>query len=182
MGELWKRIDGCNNLYEISNTGKVKRINKTRPNRILKGVPDKDGYFHVSISDGHGNIRRASIHRLVAAAFCDKPEGHNVVNHIDENKQNNNAENLEWCTPKQNTNHRNMPKRRSASQRKPIVQMDLSGNIIKKWISRSEIVAETGFSGGNISSCCLGKRKTAYGFRWVFADDIERLKSLWGGE
>ena len=98
--EQWKDIEGFEGLYRVSNTGKVFSI---RRNIILKGKTDRDGYKAVVLWNGKNNYR--TIHRLVAEAFVEKKDGCNVVNHLDCDKQNNNADNLEWTTVKENTIH-----------------------------------------------------------------------------
>lgn len=98
--EVWKDIHGFEGLYRVSNTGKVFSV---RRNIVLKGKTDRYGYQCVVLWDGRNNYR--TVHRLVAEAFCDKPNGCNVVNHVDCNKQNNNAANLEWTTVQGNTKH-----------------------------------------------------------------------------
>ena len=111
MGERWKEIIDTNGLYYISNYGRVKRVNKTKPERILKTSNDGKGYLVVSISDGKGNVRTARVHKLVALHFIPNPYNYPVINHKDENPFNNHADNLEWCTVKYNTNYNDMPKR-----------------------------------------------------------------------
>lgn len=99
--ELWKDIEGFEGQYRISNTGKVYSI---RRHIILKPKIDRYGYYGVGLWDGEKRHCR-TIHRLVADAFIDKPCGCDVVNHLDCNKQNNNAHNLEWTTVQHNTKH-----------------------------------------------------------------------------
>lgn len=98
--EEWKDIQGFEGLYRVSNTGKVFSI---RRNKILKGKVDRYGYLCLVLWNGKNNYR--TVHRLVADAFVLKPDGCNVVNHLDCNKQNNNADNLEWTTVQGNTKH-----------------------------------------------------------------------------
>lgn len=98
--EVWKDISGFEGLYQVSNTGKVLSL---RRNKVLKGKVDKYGYQCVVLWDGKNNYR--TIHRLVADAFVPKKDGCNVVNHLDSNKQNNSADNLEWTTVQGNTKH-----------------------------------------------------------------------------
>ena len=91
--EIWKEI--FNGYYEVSNFGNIKS-NKFKIPRLLK--PDKStGYLRISI-----NKKWYSIHRLVAINFLENPIQKLCVNHIDENKLNNNVYNLEWCTHREN--------------------------------------------------------------------------------
>lgn len=114
MEEIWKPIVGWENTYKISNLGKVKRIARnrknTRPN-LSKIIQEKilvpylgKGYLIVSLTN-FPIIKRARIHRLVAEHFILKVGGKEYVNHIDGNKLNNCASNLEWCTAKENIKH-----------------------------------------------------------------------------
>jgi hypothetical protein len=98
--EIWKDIKGFEGLYRVSNTGKVFSI---RRDKNLKGKVDRYGYLAVVLWNGKNNYR--TIHRLVAEAFVPKDDGCNVVNHLDCDKLNNNASNLEWTTVQGNTKH-----------------------------------------------------------------------------
>ena len=91
------------------------------------------------------------------------------VYHIDENPENNRLDNLSLVTPKGNTNWGTCIKRRSMTKKKPIIQMDLSGNEIMGWLSSTDCMLETGMSKGNINMVCKGKRLTAYGYKWCYA-------------
>lgn len=175
----WRDINGTNGLYQVSNNGDVRRIYKTKPHRVLKKIIDKDGYYQVNLSVNNKR-RTARVHRLVAEAFIENPNGYPVINHKDENKINNYFENLEWCTVAHNTNYMNMPYRRAKPLRRPIAQFDLNGKYIRTWESRAEIERKLNVSGGNITTCCQGKQKTAYGFLWLYADQIAEMKAMWG--
>jgi hypothetical protein len=112
--EIWRDIEGFEEMYQISNLGRVKslkRISRRYSNggvkfeqeRILKTRTNTSGYEDVPLTK-NGKCKRFSIHRLVAKAFLepsDKPE----VNHKDGNKLNNNVSNLEWCTKAENIKH-----------------------------------------------------------------------------
>lgn len=92
----WKAIDNFPG-YEISNTGKLKRHGK-----IIRSERSKNGYQRKYLKDFNKNVL---IHRLVAKAFIPNPLMKSQVNHKDKNKENNNAENLEWATPSENQKH-----------------------------------------------------------------------------
>lgn len=111
--EIWLPICGYDELYQVSNMGRVrsfprKIVRKTgiienKPGRILKPCKSAYGYFFVGLFGPNGKSQRL-IHRLVASAFLDKSEMPHI-NHIDSNKKNNKHSNLEWTTPKLNTQH-----------------------------------------------------------------------------
>lgn len=116
--EIWETISGYEGIYEISSFGRVRSVKRTYVTnnchggrtprtireRILKPTDNGNGYQYVNLKYD-GNRKNCYIHRLVAEAFCDNPYGYNEVNHKDFNKQNNNAENLEWCERKYNVNY-----------------------------------------------------------------------------
>jgi hypothetical protein len=119
------------------------------------------------------------VHRLVAQHFVSNPDNYTDVNHKDEDKTNNAAANLEWCTAKYNLNYGTCRARMAAklkgrrglvnwSRAKAILQYDKSGNFIKEWPSTIEVQRQTGFAQPHISDWCRGKRKSAYGYIWRF--------------
>lgn len=115
MTEIWKSVKGYEELYEVSNLGNVRsldRVIKSRHNgtTIRKGrvlIPfyeEKKGYYQVRLSK-NGKNKTFRIHRLVALAFLENPFNCTDVNHKDEVKTNNKVDNLEWCTRKYNNNY-----------------------------------------------------------------------------
>ena len=113
-GEIWKDIEGFEGKYQVSNMSNVKSLErtvwngrgyyKTVPERILKARKASNGYLQVQLCKD-GKVKGYLVHRLVASAFCENPEGYTEVNHLDENKTNNNADNLEWCSRSYNANY-----------------------------------------------------------------------------
>ena len=95
--EKWKSVNGFAN-YEISSCGRVRNATTER---ILKPRTRRDGYLDVGLSK-NGTSKRLLIHRLVAEAFIDNPEGKRCVDHIDSNRKNNNCENLRPATHAEN--------------------------------------------------------------------------------
>lgn len=165
----WKDICGYEGLYQVSRSGEVRSLPRsTTSGVVLKQRLDKDGYKKVCLCKGNKK-KGAFVHRLVAAAFVQNEHGLPVVNHKDQNKQNNVADNLEWCTVRYNTNYGDCITRRGIARRIPINQYDKAGNFVRSWSGRCEIASVLGFSGGNITSCCSGHRKTANGFIWRYA-------------
>lgn len=113
MQEVWKAIPGFEGLYEASSLGRIRSLDRlvvrvdgrTRRQcgRVLKQTP-MSGYLMVSLSVSA--VRTVDlVHRLVASAFCEKPDGCEVINHLDADKSNNVPTNLEWTTSKKNTAH-----------------------------------------------------------------------------
>jgi len=111
--EIWKNIEGYEEIYRVSNFGKVKSLKRISVSqgyqrlikeRILKSVFDGSGYLEVVLCKDK-NQKTFLIHRLVAKAFIPNPKNKPQVNHIDKDKANNNVNNLNWMTPKENVNH-----------------------------------------------------------------------------
>jgi hypothetical protein len=104
MKEQWRNIYGVKGEYRVSNMGRVKSFNRIEP-MIMKQMVKNNGYLSVSFRDGNNIVRPVLVHRLVAMCFCSGWKPELQVNHIDGNKKNNHATNLEWVTPKVNTRH-----------------------------------------------------------------------------
>lgn len=164
---MWKLLEFTDNLYSISDNGKVKN-NKT--GKILTPVKTHNGYFRVGLP-----YKLYRIHRLVAEAFIPNPENKHFVNHINGIKTDNRVENLEWVTAKQNINHSweiglSKPKYDNIKQPKRVIQMDLEDNIIQVFDSLKDAERVTKCNNSEISKVCLGKRRTARGYKWRFAN------------
>jgi hypothetical protein len=103
-GESWSPVEGFDG-YFISNKGRVF-TSKLKQYKIMKTSPCRLGYISLHLSIGHGITKNCKIHRLVAIAFLENTDStKKEINHKDGNKENNSAENLEWCTRKENMRH-----------------------------------------------------------------------------
>ena len=121
--EQWKPIEGTDGKYEVSNLGRV-RTNGKRPG-LLKLTKQKSGYRYAMIQLSNGKQKNCRVHRLVAEHFLPNPDNMKEVNHKDGNKDNNRADNLEWCTRSHNVKHSfdtglKQPHRWTAEERKQI--------------------------------------------------------------
>lgn len=171
MTESWIEIPEFTN-YEVSDLGNVR--NK-KSGRHLKQFSPK-GYQRVTIYK-NGIGYKKFVHRLVVESFIglSNDSSKTQVNHIDENKKNNSLKNLEWLTPKENTNHATGIARRKLAQRNqrstslPVVQMTLSGVELHSFESMKEAERKTGISVQQISMCCSGKitRAGKYKFKKI---------------
>lgn len=159
--ETFVKIEGFEK-YEVSNLGKVRNI---KSGRILKPSLGNNGYLIHQLSE-HSKRKTLLLHRIIATAFIDNPGKKPQINHIDENKLNNDLSNLEWCTEKENIIHGTRTKRVAEKLSKKVIQLDLNDNILNEFESMVQAEQETGVSTGNISSCCSGKTKSAGGFKW----------------
>jgi hypothetical protein len=170
MVELWRDIKDYEGLYQVSNWGRVKSLNyrNTGKEGILKGIEDGRGYLCVHLCNDDG-VKNKKIHRLVAEAFIPNPENKPEVDHIDRNKLNNNLSNIRWADRKIQNNNRNLSNMIKKFS-KPVLQFTLDGEFVREWESTIEIYRELGYSQGNISSCCLGRLKSAYGFKWKYKE------------
>lgn len=109
MDEVWKDIKGYEGIYQVSNLGRIKRVcrfvsGKHLREKILKGGIYPNGYHFVCLRKNGVNTNHLS-HRLVANAFVNNSRGVSDVNHIDGDKLNNRADNLEWVTRSENLKH-----------------------------------------------------------------------------
>ena len=166
--EIWKDIPGYENVFEISSFGRVRSNTRNGTlGGILKGTYTNLGYHRYLLSK-NGIKKSFFAHRLVAIVYISNPQNRPFVNHKDENPSNNHFCNLEWCDAKYNTNYGNGIKRRSKSRYKKIYQFDESGNLLKIWNSGTEASQIMGYSHSRICDAANGKRKTAYGYKWMY--------------
>ena len=116
--EIWRPVVGYEGLYEVSNFGRVRSIDRIVPyknggvqfkrRKILSQKTDKDGYKHVTLCVNN-KLKTYMVHRLVAIAFIPNPLNLPQVNHKDENRTNNYVGNLEWCDAYYNRNYGTCP-------------------------------------------------------------------------
>jgi len=166
MMEEWKDIKGYLGEYRISSHG---RVLSTKTNTILK--QHLHTYLYVTL--WHNGVKKNhSVHSLVAMAFCEGYEEGLVVNHKDENKQNNHAENLEWCTTYYNTHYGTLLERACKREKAiPVQQIDIETNKpIATYSSVKEAARITGIQRVNIRSVCRGIKGhyTAGGYYWKY--------------
>lgn len=194
MEEIWKDIEGFEGLYQISNLGRVKSLPRKRafgcqtrtcPETIIVQTTKENGYKSVIIYDKPRHFETKYVHRLVASAFIPNPLNKKDVNHKNGKKDDNNVANLEWATRSENVLHafRVLGRKHIGitgegnKRNKPIVQMDMSGNIIKEWCSAAEAGRQLGIPESVIRHCCYtaidkktkrGRALTAGGFKWNY--------------
>ena len=173
MKEIFKDIEGYENLYQISDQGRVKALGNGGSNaskeKILKPVKDGKKYLRVNLYK-QGKRKMCKIHRLVAQAFIDNPNNYEEVNHRDENPANNAVQNLEWVTPKYNINYgtRNERVAESNTNHPNKSKQVLCIETGKIYPSAMEAARQTGFNKSAIIRCCNGKLKTAYSYTWQY--------------
>ena len=179
-GENWRDIVGYEGLYQVSNLGMIKSLdrivscrwgqNKRLNGNLLSMTPDPDGYLSVALSK-QGKRKTYRVHKLVAQAFIPNPEKLPSINHKDENKTNNNVKNLEWCTVKYNNNYKDR-QQKIAQKRKgvelPKIRGKNNGNAKKIICITTGKVFDTNkeaskfynANSGSISGVCKRNKKT----------------------
>lgn len=166
MVTLIKDIEGFEGLYQISSNGKVISANGIRETEI-----SKNGYERITLWK-KGKGKHYSIHRLVAMAFIPNPNNYEFVNHIDGNKLNNRAENLEWCNLSQNVQHAYRTGLIHPATTK-VIQYTMDFKKVKEWNSIREVCESLGLNHANIATVCGQKtnRKQCGGFIWRYAKE-----------
>ena len=177
MSEEWRDVVGYEGLYQVSDQGRVKSLERKvshwrggeriQKECILKPDVSKDGYLRAGLWAG-GKRKWLRIHRLVCEAFHENHDNKPQVNHINEDKTDNRACNLEWATARENSNFGTRNERLGKAQSKPVAQYAQDGELIKVWQSTNEVERQTGFSHGYICKTANGKYKQAYGFIWKY--------------
>ena len=165
--EVWKDVAGYEGQYQVSNTGLVRSITFKKNSRkeplLIKPNVTKNGYLRVGLFTPEKEHKNFLVHRLVAVAFIENPNSLPCVNHIDENKQNNNAENLEWCDNEYNNGYGH----RMEKTQKAVVMIPNEGEAVV-FKSINEASRATGTPAPHIVNVCKGVRKTAHGARWQY--------------
>ena len=188
MEEIYKDIKDLEGKYQVSNFGNIMSLNYRNTGRaeLLKHKKDKDGYYKVGLSK-KGKKDWFFVHRLVAEYFLPNPENLPQVNHKIEGKKgktlnmvffnedgsiNKEKSTIEWCDGKYNHNYGTINERISKANTngkcsKPVLQLSLTGELIREWPSTREC-ERNGFEHSNVMRCCNGKQKTYKGFRWIY--------------
>jgi len=171
--EIWKDIVGYEGLYQVSNLGRVKHLErigrreKIIKERILRPGKSSKGYYVVSLCK-EANRKTYQVHRLVAKTFIDNEQGKPQVNHKDEDKTNNNVTNLEWVTAKENINYGSRTTRTSKSKSKRI-KVIYQDDTYEFWDSATEFEKSFGIGRGCINNVLGGRAKSSYGMRFEYA-------------
>lgn len=193
MTEVWKEINEYENLYEVSNLGRVRSLdriiiqsnNRGQCKHLYKGKilalhKRNNGYLCTHLSK-NGIAKWLSVHRLVAETFIPHIEENNIVNHLDNNRQNNRADNLEWTTFKGNMqwaskqgrmkyNAENL-KKAQKSKRIPVIAIDKYGNEFE-FESQAEAAKKLNCNRNHIGCICKNKYgyKTSNGYSFKYKE------------
>ena len=165
---MWKKIiiDNKETNYSVSDKGEIKNDKTGR----LLNPSIQQGYCHVGLTI-NGKIKRCRVHRLVATAFLENPYNKPYVNHIDGCRSNNNLNNLEWCTPAENTQHAVKTGLMQPTREKRVIQYSLNGKKIQEFISIAEAARQTNSNQAKITLCCQFKRQTHNNYQWRYKED-----------
>ena len=190
MEEIWKDIEGYEGLYQVSNLGRVKTVERISvvkdvvhgtysrklKEKIKKLSLDSNGYLFITLSK-NGNHKTFGVHRLVAQAFIPKIDGKFFIDHIDGNCRNNCVTNLRWCTHTENCNFDIAKRNKSISHTRlrgrKVAQYSKNGDFICSYPSLSIAAKSTGCRISNIQRCCNGLSKHSGGFIWKYMNEID---------
>lgn len=185
--EIWKDIKGYEGLYQVSNSGRVRslpRIRKTGSNgstlyrgKILTPSINKRGYKYISIhTKRNSSSKKLLLHRLIAEAFIPNPYALPIINHKDENKQNNDINNLEWCDYTYNNRYGTAKARAQQTKLdngtiRKVCKYNLDGTLISTYNSITEAAKDNQVLKSSISNCCVNKTIHCKNYAYRFAGE-----------
>jgi hypothetical protein len=176
MVEEWRDIEGYEGYYQISNYGEVRSLDRWRKNgtsgyvqkgQIIKPHITKDGYYRINLCK-EGKYEHFRVHRLVAKTFIPNPNILPQVNHIDANKLNNRVDNLEWCTPQENTIHAWDNGLCSKESQEKRILCNQNNKIYK---SLHQAARDLNLHPSNICNILKGKRKSTGGYTFEYINE-----------
>ena len=186
--ERWKDIEGYEGLYQISDYGRVKSLERYTNNQYgklqIKKITYDKHYFCVTLVK-HGVHKRFNVHVLVAKYFIPNPNNYPQVLHKKavSDGGTNYANNLYWGTQKDNMQDRkrdghfefSQETRNKLSEKssKSVVQFTKDGKFVKIYKSARDVERKTGIKNNNIGSCCKGKRKSIGGYKWKYYEEVK---------
>ena len=197
MNEIWRTAvyDGeiYEELYKVSNWGRILSLNYRNTGKpgLMTPFDNGHGYLKVCLWK-NGEYKKCYVHRLIAETFLENPEGKPCVNHKIEGEKgkkinmvifnedgtiNKERTTIEWVTYKENndygTHNERMAKTNTNGKlSKRVLQLSLSGDLIREWPSTKEC-GRNGFDHSAVTKCCRGEQKTHKGFRFMYADDYK---------
>ena len=162
MKEIWKDIEGYEELYQVSNLGRLRNSKGL----ILKQATHFEKYKLISLSK-EGARKSYRVHRIVANAFIPNPENKPDINHINGKRDDNKITNLEWVTNLENQIHSWKKLGRKPNRIRPVFCVELN----KKFNSIKEAALYLNLSFAqqvHISDCIKGRRNRVAGYHWSF--------------
>lgn len=178
--EVWKDIKDYEGLYQVSNFGRVRSVDRyvnykniKNKKRLMKGQiinlnKDNRGYFVVTLSKNNER-KNYSVHRLVAEAFIPNPDNLPTVDHINRIRTDNRVDNLRWADYKLQQDNADRKKQAKALS-KPVQQYTKDMVLVAEYPSANEAERQTGIHHSNIINCCSNKYgfKSAGGYIWKY--------------
>lgn len=170
--EIWKDIKNYEGLYQVSNLGKIKSIDrmvnckdnysKKILGRYLCFTQDKDGYLMCSLWKKNKG-QTVKVHRVVCSSFKENIESKPQVNHIDGDKKNNNIENLEWVNNSENNKHAYKIGLKKPCQKKAVYVYNLNMDLLFSFDNIHEASRVTNVDRSNLTKVCKGEFKQCKG-------------------
>lgn len=182
--EEWRDVPGFEGLYQINidiPEGRCRSLdyNRTGKVREISNKPNKNGRLYWTLSkDGKKTTYQAA--RWIALTYPELVQNEYFlgaeIDHIDTNRCNNRPENLCWVTCKENNNnpltrtHKSEANLNHPDLSKWVIKLNKNNEILHFYPSVCQASRETGLNFSNIAACCRGKRKSAGGFTWKYAE------------
>lgn len=192
--EIWKDVKGYEELYVVSNQGRIASLTRTQKDKngrevkykgkMLLPQPNLNGYLRVQLNK-NGKWERFFVHRLVALHFVEnpKPNCYSIVHHIDSDHLNNVASNLEWTTIDGNNKYANKDGRMirtkkwlknlresQEKQGKTVIGTNLVTGDVIRFVCLNDCKS-AGFQPSCVCNCCQGTRKSHKGYTWRYEDE-----------
>ena len=183
--EVWRPVVGYEGLYEVSNHGQVRSLDRYidtvtvlgEPSqrfckgRVLKLTENTHGYMLITLHKDR-TVETKLVNRLVAQAFIPNPNNLPETNHKDQNPANNRVENLEWCDRIYNLNYADAREKHRRAVSLPIEQLTKDGQHVAYYLGIKDICRKSNMCRHTIQRCLHGRKryKSAYGYRWRYAD------------
>ena len=189
MQEIWKDIKGFEGMYQVSNLGRVRSVDRFDSiGRLQKGnikaIRDNGKGYKVVQMYKDNKPKICYIHRLVATAFIDNPDNKPEVHHIDSDRSNNKLENLQWVTSKENNNFpehiesmkknpnwlKNSKSAMAKAREKAMVINSyrtkfIRGDVSLEFSSLAEGARQLGLDKGGCTRVANGKQKHTHGYK-----------------